>query len=92
VFRIACQEAREPCAGTLQLRTRGQKAVKLGRAVRFSVPAGTTGNVTVKLSRRAAVRLRGFMDRGKRLVAVAEARDEAGNRTRRSLVFTAVDG
>jgi hypothetical protein len=88
-LRLRClpAEASPPCRGKVRLRTRGR--VRFGgkrrRAVlakaTFRVPAGRTKRVKLRLGKRKARLVRGSR-RARRVVAIAAARDGAGNRAK----------
>ncbi|MCB1128092.1 MAG: hypothetical protein KDM81_16485, partial [Verrucomicrobiae bacterium] len=77
-LRLRCQvaEISGPCTGNLVLRTNGGLVAARGK---FTVNAGETGAITVKLSKRARKALRKASG-APRLKAVVKARDLAGNK------------
>jgi Bacterial Ig domain len=73
-LRVSCPRAEQVCRITLRLRRRG--ATLAGKT--FRVLGGKTRRVSLRLKRGALQRL--LRSRSQRLVAVAVARDVAGNR------------
>ena len=88
-FRIVCRETSEPCSGTLRVRTEAEPAYSFG-SMEFTARAGQTKSVVFRLSRSRAARLRRLMaEERAHLKAISQVFDRAGNRTRRTLFFTA---
>ena len=84
-FRLACPaEAAQRCLGRLELRRRASSTTRTVGSRRFTLAAGATGTVKVRIA--PAVR-RSIGRRGVRITAVAVARDalSADRRTRRKV-------
>jgi uncharacterized delta-60 repeat protein len=87
VVRLACpaQEASPPCSGTLRLKTarKVRFAGKTRRPVlaerRYTIGAGETRGLKLKLSKRKAKLVRS-RKRARRVRAIAHVADQAGNR------------
>ena len=83
--RVKCAASEpEACRGTLRLYT-GRKKLKIASA-RFAIDPGKTKRVRLKLSRRGSR----LLTKGHRLkvLAVARARDSAGNLGQKRARFT----
>jgi uncharacterized delta-60 repeat protein len=87
IVRLACpaQEASPPCSGTLRLRTArkirlgGKKRRRELAERRYSIGAGETRGLKLRLSKRKAELVRS-QKRARRVKAGAEVTDRAGNR------------
>lgn len=83
--RVRCAASEpEPCRGTLRLYI-GRRRIEVA-SKRFEIAPGTTTRVRLRLSRRGARRLRA--EGQLRVLAIARARDTAGNVGQKQVRFT----